>query len=58
MTPYPRGPVLACLAVALLVGVLAGGDELQTNPGELTVKLMCALLLLALIWTMWEGGAG
>jgi len=27
------------------------------NPGELTVKLACALLLLALLWSLWEGGA-
>lgn len=55
MTPYPRGPATACLAVALLTGVIGDGT-VRMNPGELTVKLACALLLLALLWTWWEGG--
>lgn len=47
-----RSLATACLAVAL-IAILGG----EMNPGEFTVKLACALLLLALIWTLWETGA-
>lgn len=48
-----RSLAAACLAAILGIAVIGG---YMSNPGETTVKLALVLLLVALLWTMWEGG--